>query len=57
MFCWHRWKVVETEILPSLLEQIADQEIKMDGGGNPSHKAAIVTKRCEKCGTEKVVRV
>lgn len=58
MFCWHRWKIINTEILPSIIEQMADAGLTgAKGYGNPGRKPAIVTKRCEKCGAETVVRV
>lgn len=60
MFCFHRWKIVEKEVLLSTLEQLSAAGALEISGGSPSkmsHKPCIVTKRCEKCGTEKVERI
>lgn len=56
---WHRWKIVDKEILPSLIEQFSK------GGATkcehltpfPERKACIVTYRCGECGAEKVERI
>lgn len=60
MMCWHKWKITNTEVLPSMLEQISARGGSVDNlkvPRDPSIKPCIVTKRCEKCGTEKVNRI
>ena len=56
MFCWHKWKAIETKVLPSMIEQIGNAEFDYSGW-NPARKDAIVTYRCQKCGAEKVNRI
>jgi len=57
MWCWHRWKVKDKEVLPSLIEQMKDVDFDIKGDGSPSHKSCIVTYRCDKCPAEKVRRI
>lgn len=59
MVCWHNWKVVEKEVLPSAMEQLqaAGVESVENIRGPMFHKACLVTSRCEKCGAERVLRL
>jgi len=60
MFCWHKWSILRTEVLPSMIEQLDAAGQMMEeyrGSTTPSYKPALVTKRCIKCGTQKVERV
>lgn len=58
MICWHKWKIAHTEILPSWIEQVGAEKIKsVDCIKTASHKEAIVSFKCEKCGREKVERI
>ena len=59
MFCWHKWKVVEKQVLVSAFEQLAAAGLEEMGRvrGGIFYKPCIVHKRCDKCATEKVDRV
>ena len=57
MICWHKWKAVDKEILPSAIEQLGKGLDKIEGGAGIYGKPCIVTYSCEKCGAEKVRRV
>ncbi|MEE8206895.1 MAG: hypothetical protein V3T82_08090 [Nitrospinaceae bacterium] len=57
MFHWHKWKIVEKEILPSGLEQLSDAgAVEISSDRRLLIKPCIVTYRCE-CGAEKVKRI
>lgn len=60
----HIWKVVEKIELPSTLEayralggKITADQARPDDLAALSRKSFVVTRRCEKCGTEDVRRV
>lgn len=59
--CWHVWKVIGQETLPSGIEQMGADAREIECGGalmlRMVHKPCIVMSRCEKCGSEKVERV
>ncbi len=57
--CWfHKWVVLDKEILPSMIEQAGGPNFELKGSGiDPSRKPCIVTYRCSECGKEKIVRV
>jgi len=57
MWCWHRWKIMAKDILPSMIEQLAGLNVEMKGQSVSSYKPCIVHYRCEKCGSEKVERI
>ena len=58
-FLWHRWTVIEQEILPSAFEQVSKDHHVEELEGRPPyfHKPVIVTSRCQRCGTMRVQRI
>ncbi len=60
-FLLHRWTVIEKEILPSAFEQMIENgmKVKVTEGADAEgfNKPAIVTSRCEHCGTMRVQRI
>ena len=59
MFCRHKWKITEKEILPSGIEQLQAAGLtRLDEVTiRFTDKPCIVTFECGKCGAQKVERI
>ncbi len=58
-FLLHRLTVIEKEILPSAFEQVTKHSdaVEVEGHMLYFRKPAIVTSRCDRCGTMRVQRI
>jgi len=60
LWCWHVWKITNTEILSSPFEQYTKNITRIKGMSVPYEyfkKPCLVFYQCPKCKSEKVRRV